>query len=380
MKRIHVCIISPNYPPSDRICGVGDYTKKISEEFSRMGHRITILASKGYKGPEESGNIRVIRFCKKWDFFSFLRLWRLVKKSGFKLVNIQYTPVLYNTSFKLPLGLINTIVPVVPSFHTLHRSSVLSKIESLVLIKSCRGIISTNEEITYMLNKTRWIKKTFSEIPIGSNIIPPDKNNMSKRKAKKKLGLDEKDLILTNFGLFYPGKGLETLIRGCSLLKEKKINFKLILLGSLRSGDLSYIQVIKNLINRLDIHDKIILTGFIEAGKVTQYLRATDIFIVPFDRGASIRRGSLMAGIVHELPIITTFPEIPSRYIDGKTMALIPPKNPSSLVDKVIELTNDTKKLHEFERNVSNIKQKFIWSDISRRIIREFYRMLEKTA
>ena len=158
------------------------------------------------------------------------------------------------------------------------------------------------------------------------------------------------------------------------------VNFKLVLLGSLHSGDITYIQFIKNLINNLDIHDKVLFTGFMEAGKVTQYLRATDIFIVPFDRGGSIRRGSLMAGIVHELPIITTFPEIPSRYIDEKTMALIPPNNPASLVDKVIELSSDTKKLNKLKQNVSHIKQKFMWSDISRRIIREFYRLLEKNA
>lgn len=380
MKPLNICITSPNYPPSDITCGVGDYTKKITEEFDKMGHRVTILASRGYKGPEESGNIRVIRFCKKWGFFTFLRLVSLAKKSTFDLVNVQYTPVLYRAWFKLLLGLLNFIKPVVVSFHTLHRSTVLSKIESLILIKSSRGIISTNEEITYMLNKARFINKKFSEVPIGSNIMPSNKESMSKIEAKKSLGLNENDLIMTNFGLFYPGKGLETLLNACSLLKERMADFKLILLGSLSAGDTAYIQIIKNLAAELDIQDKVMFTGFLESEKVTQYLWATDIFVVPFDRGVSIRRGSLMAGIVHGLPILTTFPEIPSRYIDEKNMALIPPKDPDSLMNKVLELRGDTKKILELEQNVLKLKQKFMWSDISQQIIREFYRLLEIAA
>lgn len=380
MKPLNICITSPNYPPSDITCGVGDYTKKITEELDRVGHRVTILASKGYKGPEESGNIRVIRFSKKWGFFTFLRLVILAKKSAFDLVNVQYTPVLYRAWFKLLLGLLNSIKPVVVSFHTLHRSTLLSKIESLILIKSSRGIISTNEEITYMLNKARFINKKFSEIPIGSNIMPSNKESMSKREAKKSLGLNENDLIMTNFGLFYPGKGLETLLNACSLLKKRIADFKLILLGSLSAGDTHYIQIIKNLAAQLDIQDKVMFTGFLESEKVTQYLWATDIFVVPFDRGVSIRRGSLMAGIVHGLPILTTFPEIPSRYIDEKNMALIPPKDPVSLMNKVLELRSDTKKILELEQNVLKLKQKFMWSDISQQIICEFYRLLEIAA
>ena len=80
MKPINICITSPNYPPSDITCGVGDYTKKVAEEFERMGHRVVILASKGYKGPQTTGNTRIIRFCKKWGFSAFLRLVSIVKK------------------------------------------------------------------------------------------------------------------------------------------------------------------------------------------------------------------------------------------------------------------------------------------------------------
>jgi glycosyltransferase involved in cell wall biosynthesis len=269
------------------------------------------------------------------------------------------------------------IKPVVISFHTLHRSTVLSKVESLLLIKTCKGIISTNEEITYMLNKARFINKKFPEIPIGSNIVPVSDRSITKKEAKESLGLGEGDLIMTNFGLFYPGKGLETLFEACSLLKEKMPDFRLILLGSLSSGDTDYIQIIKSLITQLDIQDKVMFTGFQESEKVTQYLRATDVFVVPFDRGVSIRRGSLMAGIVHGLPILTTFPEIPSRYIDEQNMALVPPKDPISLMDKMLELNNNTTKRLELEQNVLKLRQKFMWSDISKQIIKEFYRLLE---
>ncbi|MFB0565211.1 MAG: glycosyltransferase family 4 protein [Candidatus Aminicenantaceae bacterium] len=377
MKALNICIISPNYPPSDFTCGVGDYTNKTAVEFEKMGHRITILASERYKGPLDSGNIRVIRFSKNWSFSAIFRLISLIKKNRFDLINVQYTPVLYKSAFKLLLGFINIIKPIVISFHTLHRSTISSKIESLLLVFTCRGIISTNEEITYILKRLPFTKKRFSEIPIGSNIMPANGENISKLEAKNELGLSETYFIMTNFGLFYPGKGIETLLNACSLLKEKITDFQLIFLGSLRQEDTDYIRKLKNLINKLNVQDKVVFTGFLESKKVTQYLMATDLFVVPFDRGVSIRRGSLIAGIIHGLPILTTLPEIPSKYINEQNMALVPPKDPLSLMNKIIELKNNTAKMIELEENVSKLRQNFMWPDISKKIIKEFYRLLE---
>jgi glycosyltransferase involved in cell wall biosynthesis len=61
--------------------------------------------------------------------------------------------------------------------------------------------------------------------------------------------------------------------------------------------------------------------------------------VAPFDAGASIRRGSLMAGLAHALPVVSTVSPVASAYLrDGDNLALVPPRDPAALAARLAVL------------------------------------------
>src|SRR5439155_1400567 len=72
---------------------------------------------------------------------------------------------------------------------------------------------------------------------------------------------------------------------------------------------------------------------------VSRILAAADVFVAPFDGGASIRRGSLMAGLAHGLPVVSTSPAAPSAYLrDADNVALVPPRDAAALAARLAAL------------------------------------------
>src|SRR5690606_22549500 len=48
-------------------------------------------------------------------------------------------------------------------------------------------------------------------------------------------------------------------------------------------------------------------TGWLPPEAVSAHLQACDVVVLPYRDGASLRRGSLLAALVHGLPIVTTW-------------------------------------------------------------------------
>ena len=71
-------------------------------------------------------------------------------------------------------------------------------------------------------------------------------------------------------------------------------------------------QEIDALIERLELAPIIHRTGYLEDAAVSGYLAAADVVALPFNDGASYRRGTLMAAIQHGCAIVTTKPRRPN--------------------------------------------------------------------
>ena len=55
-----------------------------------------------------------------------------------------------------------------------------------------------------------------------------------------------------------------------------------------------------------DLSSRLLATGFLPSGELSPHLAACDLLIQPYPDGASSRRSSLMAGISHGVPVVTT--------------------------------------------------------------------------
>lgn len=373
-KRLKICIISPNYPPNSIKCGVGDYTRMLCEEISKLGHDIVVIASK--EGVEElRGKIRVIPFSDRWGLKALIRLIRFINSERFDLINLQYSPPLYGFLFKFFSPIIRLNSPFVITVHTLYGGAAWNKLIAFIFFIFSSKVISTNEEVDYIVEKHLYLfKDKVISIPIGSNIaiidISPDE---AKEKVETELRIREKDIILSHFGLYYPGKGVETILEALRVLKDEYDNFYMLMLGGIWPGKESYYQSLIDLSKKFGLASSITWVGYCDEEKVSLYLTATDIFLIPYDHGVSIRRGSLMAGLAHKLPIVSTLSSVPTKYFkNNKNILLVPSKNPLALKRAILDLINDTEKRKLLSRGTNLLNEEFSWEKIANRTITLF--------
>ena len=183
--------------------------------------------------------------------------------------------------------------------------------------------------------------------------------------------------IILYFGFFYKGKGIPTLFKAIKILKENNQDFVLVMVGEIRSINEDYVNYLKRLQKELDIQDKILWTGGLKEQDVSLFIKSSDIVVLPFDEGISLRRGSLIACIVHGKCIISTFHKFtPSLFKDGINIVLIPPKDHYTLVSKIEYLLKNQDKIEFIENNVRELSGMFTWRKIASLYEKVFKRLL----
>ena len=243
--------------------------------------------------------------------------------------------------------------------------------------------IVTNVEDSLQLSKANM---RFHLIPIGSNIataLPPAYDRAAWRNM---LGVLPDDMLLCYFGFLNESKGADTLRRALWELVSANRAVKVLMLGG-QVGDsdrtnAAYLKHVKKLITDLHLDEYVIWTGFILDEEVSAGLVASDAAVLPYRDGASYRRGSFMAALSHNLPIISTkgpgtaslasVPNIQADadlpgLLDGDNVLLVPPDDPSAVSRAVIRLIANPSLIQRLSANARLLAHSFEWDTIARR-------------
>lgn len=371
-----ICLVCPTYPPSERPCGVGDYTRILAHALARRGNQVTVWTRAAYGATKGEDGVRVVPFCDRWDVRALRRAAALARREELEVIDIQYAPELYRPGGThlacLPLWIRWTKTPSVPavSFHTLTGPSLASHLKGWLLLRGSRGVISTNEEVTYLLGKhLPGALAKAREIPIGSN-IPPARGPRGTVRAsvRARWGIPEKTPLLAHFGQFYPGKGAEVILQAASLLAKSGQAFRVVMIGDAREGHAAYLAGLRARAESLGLGDRVLWTGARPEGEVAELLAASDLYVVPYDAGASARRGSLMAGLAAGLAVVSTTPRIPSAYFrDGENMVLVPPRDAPRLAGALRGLLADAGRRERLALAALGLAGRFAWDGIAER-------------
>jgi glycosyltransferase involved in cell wall biosynthesis len=381
---LRVCLVCPSYPPQDLTCGVGDYTRCLAEELARQGVGVTVLASDRYRG-ETGGAVEVRPIITGR---SLRQGWRIAGELAGRpghIFHLQYAPDLYGERFAvawwpLLIRLRAKQCPTVVTCHALTGRSPFSKLSAAGLLASVDWVISANEEVSAMIRRRmpfagRWC----SEIPIGSNI--PVARSAGGRGERSRFRLPETGPLAVHFGMVYPGKGLETLFEAMAQLHAKGRAVHLAIAGDTRAGDQRYRRSLDALAQKLGIGGAVTWTGRLADDEVSRLLGATDLYVVPYDEGVSVRRGSLIAGLAHGLPVISTKPPVQSAYLeDGRDLVLVPPRDSSALAEAMEALLAHPEKAGRLGRAARAAAARFSWGQIARDTRAVYARLLNRCA
>lgn len=181
--------------------------------------------------------------------------------------------------------------------------------------------------------------------------------------SKKKLGVENKT-VLTIFGFISKGKGYDILLNALSNLPENTI---LLIIGNKSPYELEYFYEFKDKIDKKNLNNRVIITGYIEKEKLAEYISASDIYLAPFSKISG--SGSLALSIAFKLPIIASdideHKEIEKR---GAGIEIFKAGNSLNLIEKILLLiTNEERKKNLIEKNIEYGEQ-YSYQKISQEI------------
>jgi glycosyltransferase involved in cell wall biosynthesis len=368
---MRICMVCPTYPPNDVPCGVGDYTRELVGHLTRPGLSFTVVASTSHH-PDRGASIRVVPFTARWDLRASLRLARFLHDEAFDLVHIQYTPELYGRSpgmKVLPALLALRGGPrVILTPHTLVGGYQSATMLAPLLTSFSHRIICPNEEVTYLVARyLRFLRQRVRQIPIGSNIpaLVGDPE-VTRAGIRAEFGLGADTMLLTHFGFAYSGKGLETLLVAAGHLRDAGTPFRLLMIGAPWPGAEAYYEELQARSRASGLKDHILWLGQCGRERIAALLSASDMYVVPYDDGISSRRGTLVSGIIHHLPIISTHPVRPSRlFRDGDNVLLVPPRDHAALARAMTTLITSPELRKRLRLGIAELANGFSWSRIA---------------
>lgn len=150
-------------------------------------------------------------------------------------------------------------------------------------------------------------------------------------------------------------KGLVELLNAMKILKEKKYELNLTIIGA---GE--FIEEMKALVNTLSISDIVSIKGAIyDNEEKRQYFLKSDIYILPTYHEGFPR--TLYEAMIFGTPIITTFVGgIPALMKDDNNCKEIKPKSIESIVEGLEFAFNNYFKMIEFAKNATKTVEKIV--------------------
>lgn len=181
-------------------------------------------------------------------------------------------------------------------------------------------------------------------IPDGANpdSIQPSFDQATVEALKNTLGKKPGEIFIGNTARLVDQKGWDTVIKALPKLPE---NIRLLIVGS---GPLE--DELKSLVSELKLQDRVIFTGQVERGVVSQYRHVLDIFVGP-SRSEGLGHAFLSA-MACRLPVVTTqVGGIADFLFDEKrnsekptTGWAVDPDNPTQIVEAVNDILNNPEK------------------------------------
>ncbi|MCL4532266.1 MAG: glycosyltransferase [Actinobacteria bacterium] len=394
VDQISVLMVTGEYPP--RLGGVGDYTARLSAELERAGARVVVLT---HFMPEdvalrEEGAPEVLRTVAAWTRPSWHQVKQTIRSAGCSLVHIQYQAAAYDMApavHLLPAYLRLSVpgVKVATTFHDLRPPYLFAKAGALrtaavhALDRFSHASVATNradlEKLGGIMEGSGRVARRWL-IPIGSNVDHRPPSGFDRESQRRQLGVEEGVILLSHFGFMNDSKGVEFLLQALGLLSERGLPVKLLVVGG-EAGDSdptnnAYSRRILQLIRSRRLENRVSWTGFISPEQVSASLLSSDLCVLPFRDGASLRRGSLLAALAHALPVVTTYPEHAEPLLrDGENVVMARADSPAALADAIDTVAKNGELRRRLSAGAASLARHFAWGDIASRHL-EMYKLL----
>lgn len=389
-------LLTGEFPPMEG--GVGAYTRELAKVLAALGHDVHILTSRQARPESASRRLRDLNepldlgFAQlypqvrqwRWPFLAQAADWAV--RYGLDVVNIQYQAAAYHMrspAVNFAPWRLNGVVKTAVTFHDLRVPYLFPKAGRLrqtavyFLARRAHGVIVTNQA-DYDTLRPR-LHNPLTLIPIGSNIPPYTPTVAEKTAVRQQLGLTDDDCLLGYFGFLNESKGADTLLAALAQLDRR--THLVFIGGQTGASDATnqpFLAGLRAQVAALGLTDRVHWTGFVADAHVSTWLHAADMMVMPYRDGVSLRRGTLMAVLGHERPLITTLPQTPIPELAHQSHAwLVPPNDPPALTAAIRTLQADPALRERLGSGAGQLAQLFGWGGIGEKTAVFFQKLVD---
>lgn len=356
MKVILVC---GSYPP--KVCGVADYTIALARALVAQGVDTEIWTSVGMD-EQAVPKVSARAVFLGWGVKDVRGLLPQISIAQPDIVHIQFPAEIYHGAFGvhvLPLLLNRMKIPVITTLHEYCRAPRGGRAKQILNILFSRSVIVTNEQDELLVG--RWGGGKVRRIPIGSN-IPVLSSPDGSTPILEICGIEPNAQFFLFFGFARQGKGIETLLEAFSRVRSSEIN----MLFAGQPPEQEYRNEMDSLCKDLNIQDRVKWAGYQPPELVSLLFSACKAAVLPFEDGATERRGSLLAAIAHQVPVVTTRgPFTPEMFRDGINMSIAESLKAEELAENMQMILDDPGYADNLRQGAKALAAEFDWNNIA---------------
>jgi glycosyltransferase involved in cell wall biosynthesis len=344
-------LVTGEYPP--QIGGVGDYTRAVATALSGAGDDVHVWCP-GSSGDSVEHGVHVHRSAGSWSRTDRDRLSSQLHAAGDGTVVVQWVPHAFGQR-SLNLGFCGWVrrlagagmdVDVMvhepflsfsggswrqPAAAAVHRVMV-----ALLLSRARRVWVSIPAWADRLKPWAGGRAVPLAWLPVPSN-IPVVDNDETVAGLRATLAPEGMPLV-GHFGT-YGGATVSLLEPALTEILRRRPDIAIVLIG--RDSEAFRTRLLR--------HDataatRVSATGAIDHADVSMHLQACDVLLQPFIDGASSRRGTLMAGLAHGCPVVSTVGRLSEPLWteqDGRALRVVEAGDHHALAEAVVGLLDD---------------------------------------
>lgn len=234
------------------------------------------------------------------------------------------------------------------------------------ILERANCVVATSPQEQETLRSLVSTRGQVEVIPCGT-----DTNNFrltSKTHARTKLKLGSHEKVILYVGRFDERKGIETLVKACSLLKEKGVqNLKLLIIGGssedMPDGDER--KRIENLVDQLGLKESTVFAGRIGHDVLPLYYTAADVCVIPshYEPFGLVAIEAMACGV----PVVASnVGGLKFTIIPEETGLLVEPKDVEAFASGIHRILFDELWVRKMRKQaLANVNERFSWTGVT---------------
>lgn len=198
-----------------------------------------------------------------------------------------------------------------------------------------------------------------------------------RQETRTRLGFTQDDLVVVYFGLIYPPKGIETLLKAFHLAVQELPSLRLLLVGGVVAHQYPdrprFAEEMRELPDALGFAERVVWTGEYQAesDEASRYLYASDMCVFSHDLGLFLNNSSFAAVAAHGLPVVATRGEMVEKpFVEEENVIFCRPKSVDSMAAAIIRVANDAGLRTRLAEGALTLASKwFSWKTATDRIV-----------